>query len=347
MKILFIGGTGIISTAVSRLALEAGHELFLLNRGQRGAAPAGSTQLTADIRDPDGTARALGGMTFDVVVDWIAFVKDHVERDISLFSGKTGQYIFISSATVYQKPPEHYLVSESTPLGNPFWQYARDKIACEERLMQEHRDRGFAATIVRPSHTYDPVFPVAIGGWGSYTIADRIRKGKPVVVHGDGSSLWVVTHAEDFGRGFLGLFGNPRAAGQAFHITTDEVLNWNQMYEAIGGALGARPKIVHIPTDFIVRIAPDLTGTLLGDKTWSTVFDNSKIRSFVPGFKPAVPFNEGIRRTVAWFDADSRRRAIDEKAEAQTELILQAYAAADRAEEAAAHCPPGPAPRIF
>ena len=267
-------------------------------------------------------------LEFDVVVDWIAYTPDDIERDLALFRGRVKQYVFISSASAYQKPPAHYLITESTPLHNPYWEYSRNKIACEERLMQAYRDEGFPVTIVRPSMTYDPNFPIAIGGWGTYTLADRLMKGRPIIVHGDGSSLWVVTHADDFARGLLGLLGNERALGQAFHITSDEVLTWNQIYQTIAEALGVEAKIVHIPSDFIARVAPQLAGSLLGDKTWSAVFDNSKIKAFVPGFQATIPFRDGIRRTLAWFAADERRRRIDEAVNAEMDRILEVYAGA-------------------
>jgi len=221
MKVLFIGGTGFISTAVSRQAIAKGFELYLLNRGLRSAQIPGSHSLTADIHDPQSMQAALKKMEFDQVFDWIAYTPEDIERDLSIFRERTKQFVFISSASAYQKPQKHYLITESTPLENPYWDYSRNKIACEERLMKAHRDEAFPMTIVRPSLTYDPNFPIAIGGWGCYTLADRIKKGLPIIVHGDGSSLWVVTHAEDFGRGFLGLLGNEQAIGQAFHITTD------------------------------------------------------------------------------------------------------------------------------
>ncbi len=207
----------------------------------------------ADIHDRAGLLRALEGMEFDVVVDWIAYTPEDIERDLAVFGGRTKQFVFISSASAYQKPPAHYLITESTPLANPHWQYSRDKIACEERLLRAYREEGFPVTIVRPSLTYDPNFPIAIGGWGCYTLADRLLKGQPIIVHGDGSSLWVVTHAEDFGRGFLGLLGNERAVGHAFHITSDEVLTWDQIYRTIAEALGVEAKIVHIASDFIAE----------------------------------------------------------------------------------------------
>jgi nucleoside-diphosphate-sugar epimerase len=326
MKVLFIGGTGFISTAVSRQAIAKGFDLYLLNRGLRSADLPGSNSLTADINKPDEVRSALKDLDFDVVVDWIAYTADDIERDLALFRGRTRQYVFISSASAYQKPPAHYLVTESTPLYNPFWEYSRNKIACEERLMQAYRDEGFPATIVRPSLTYDPNFPIAIGGWGCYTLADRLKKGRPIIVHGDGSSLWVVTHADDFARGFLGLLGNGDTAGHAFHITSDEVLTWERIYRTIASALGVEARIVHIPSDFIAQTVPQMKGSLLGDKTWSAVFDNSKIKSFVPGFNAVIPFRDGIRRTLAWFDADEKRRRVDENINMEMDLILNSYA---------------------
>jgi nucleoside-diphosphate-sugar epimerase len=328
MKVLFIGGTGFISTSVSRLAVSKGFDLYLLNRGQRQSSVPGCHSLKADIQKLDEVRAALGDLRFDVVVDWLAYTPEHIERDLALFKGKVKQYIFISSASAYQKPASHYLITESTPLYNPFWQYSRDKIACEERLMRAYREEGFPVTIVRPSLTYDPQFPIAIGGWGCYTLADRLKKGRPIIVHGDGSSLWVVTHAEDFGRGFVGLIGNGQALGHAFHITSDEVLSWNQIYHTIAEALGVEAKVVHIASEFIARVAPVYVGSLLGDKTWSVVFDNTKIKTFVPGFQAVIPFREGIRRTLAWFDADERRKRVDESVNNEMDGILKAYAAA-------------------
>ena len=326
MKVLFLGGTGFISTSVSRLAIERGFDLYLLNRGLRGNGLPGSHSLRADIHKPDEVRAALQDLRFDVVVDWIAYTPEDIERDLALFRGRVGQYIFISSASAYQKPPAHYVITESTPLCNPFWDYSRNKIACEERLMRAYREESFPVTIVRPSLTYDPNFPIAIGGWGCYTLADRLKKGRPIIVHGDGSSLWVVTHAEDFARGILGLFGNGKALGHAFHITSDEVLTWNQIYQTIAEALGVEANMVHIPSDFISRVVPRMTGSLLGDKSWSAVFDNSKIKSFVPGFHAVIPFRDGIQRTLAWFDADDRRRRIDPAVNKEMDDILSAFA---------------------
>jgi nucleoside-diphosphate-sugar epimerase len=324
VRVLFIGGTGFISMAVSRQAIDKGFELYLLNRGSQ-PNPAGSHSLTADIHKAEELRRVLQGLEFDVVVDWIAYGPDDINRDVALFKGRVKQYIFISSASVYQKPPAHYLITESTGLNNPYSEYARGKIACEERLMEAYREKGFPATIVRPSLTYDRNFPVAIGGRGCYTLAERLIRGREIIVHGDGSSLWVVTHADDFARGFLGLLGNTSSTGHAFHITSNEVLTWDHIYQTIAEALGVEAKIVHISSDFITQVAPQMTANLLGDKTWSTVFDNSKIKAFVPEFRIAVPFRDGIRRTVAWFASDERRRRIDEAVNREMDRILNIY----------------------
>ncbi len=325
MRVLFVGGSGMISTATSVAAVAAGHEVYLLNRGLTAAGPDGARTLAADVNSPDDVRAALHGMEFDAVVDWIAYTADDVERDLALFRGRVGQYVFISSASVYEKPPSHYLITESTLLHNPFWQYSRDKIACEERLMRAYRDEGFPVTIVRPSMTYDRNLPIALGGWGTYTLAERMLSGRPVIVHGDGSSLWVVTHADDLARGLLGLLGNERALGQAFHITSDEVLTWDQIYRTIAEALGVEADIVHIPSDFIVGMAPQMTGSLLGDKTWSVVFDTSKIKECVPGFEAVIPLRDGIRRTLEWFAADESRRRVDSTVDSELDRILAAY----------------------
>lgn len=325
MKALFIGGTGFISTAVSRLAVAEGIELYLLNRGLRSAPPTNTHALTADINRPEEVRAALRGLQFDVIVNWIAYTPEDIERDLSLFKGRVGQYVFISSAAAYQKPPARYVITEETPLVNPFWDYARGKIACEERLLKAYAEEGFPATIVRPSHTYETNFPVAVGGGGTYTLAERMKRGLPIIVHGDGTSLWTLTHAEDFARGFLGLLGNGEALGQAFHITSDEVLTWEQIYRTLAAALGVEANVVHVPSDFIARVVPRLGGTLHGDKKWSAVFDNSKIKRFVPGFRAVVPFHEGIRRTLAWFEADERRRRVDDSLVEEMDLIVRSY----------------------
>jgi nucleoside-diphosphate-sugar epimerase len=326
MKILFIGGTGFISTAVSRRTVAAGHELFHLNRGRRGhMAVDGVQTLVADIHQPDAARAALHGQRFDVVVDWLAYTTEDIERDLALFAGRTKQFIFISSASAYQKPPAQPVITETTPLYNPFWDYSRNKIACELRLRQAYRDDAFPATIVRPSLTYDWNFPIALGGWDSYTLPDRLKRGWPIIAHGDGTSLWVVTHSDDFAKGFVGLFGNDKAIGHDFHITSDEVLTWNQIYETLADALGVKANLVHIPSEFIARVAPSQAGNLFGDKMYSVVFDNSKIKSFVPGFQATIPFREGVRRTLDWFQADPKRQRIDEGVNAELDSILAAY----------------------
>ena len=328
MKVLFVGGTGIISTACTKLALERGIELTLLRRGQTAARiPDHLRTIAVDIANEVAVKRALGDQKFDAVVDWIAFTPAHVERDIRLFHDRTGQYIFISSASAYQRPVSHYLITESTPLANPYWQYSRDKIACEERLMKEYRDAGFPITIVRPSLTYgDTQIVLAVNTWEKpYTAVDRMRRGKKVIVPGDGSSLWVVTHNSDFAQGLVGLLGHRQAIGHAFHITSDEVLTWDQIYTITARAAGVEPQIVHIASDFLAACMPEFVGSLIGDKSSSVVFDNSKIKRFVPGYCARVPFGEGVERTIAWFDAAPERRVIDEQANAAWDRIIAPY----------------------
>lgn len=328
MKALFIGGTGVISTAVSALAVESGIELYLFNRGQNNdLAPKGANLIKGDIRDKKAAAGLLERQKFDVVVDWVAYTAEHVQRDIELFKGKVGQYIFISSASVYQKPPTDYLVTESTPLYNPYWQYSQDKIACEERLMKEYRENGFPITIVRPSLTYGfTMIPAAVMSWEHpWTLIDRMRKGKKIIVHGDGTSLWPITHNTDFAKGFLGLMGNVRATGHPFHITSDEVLTWNQIYAAIASAAGVAADIIHIPSDFIAKIKPDEVGGLLGDKAYSAVFDNSKIKRFVPDYVATVPYAEGVKKSVKWFEAHPQKQTIDDEFNEIADCIIATY----------------------
>ena len=328
MKVLFIGGTGIISTASTRLAAERDIELTLLRRGQRTAdIPENVRTIIADIADEAEVAKALGNQTFDAVVDWIAFTPEQVERDIRLFRDRTGQFIFISSASAYQRPVGHYLITESTPLANPYWQYSRDKIACEERLMKAYREEGFPVTIVRPSLTYgDTQIVLAVNSWQeSYTAIDRMRRGKKVIVPGDGSSLWVITHNSDFAQGLVGLLGHQQAIGHAFHITSDEVMTWDQFYRITAQAAGVEAQIVHIASDFMSACMPDELGSLTGDKASSVVFDNSKIKRFVPGYCARVPFAQGIQRTIDWFDADPRRKQIDEAANFAWDKLIDAY----------------------
>ncbi len=330
MRILFIGGTGNISTACVKLALEKGHEVSLLNRGNRtrpGLEKAES--IRGDFSKPGEVKEALKGMEFDVVANFIAYKPEDVLRDIEFFGGRCRQYIFISSASAYQKPLTHPVVTESTPLKNPFWDYSRDKIACEDELMKAYREKDFPVTIIRPSLTYDTVIPVAIGSWEDYTIVDRMKKGGKVIIHGDGSSLWTITHSDDFAVGFTGLCGNQQATGHSFHITSDEVLTWNQIYEAVANAAGVKLNMVHIPSDFICRVAGSLGqewmwGNLLGDKAVSSVFDNTKIKRFVPEFNATITFSEGIKRTLKWFEADpARMTVIDENNRLMDDIITQ------------------------
>ena len=325
MKVLFIGGTGNISTSVSRLAVERGIDLYLLNRGERKINIPGANSIKADIHQPRLVSRLLKTHTFDAVVDWISYEPADIERDIELFRSKTQQFIFISSASVYQRPVLNPIITEGTPLANPFWEYARLKIACEERLMQAYRSDGFPVTIVRPSLTYDMYFPIAIGGWNTYTLVDRMKRGQPIIVHGDGSSIWVVTHAEDLAVGFVGLLGHPNTIGHAFHITSDELLTWNQIYQTIAAAAGVEAKMVHIPSDFIARVNPAIGAGLLGDKVSSVIFDNTKIKTFVPEYKAIIPFHQGIRKTLAWYDEDERRKVVDPKVNEEMDAILAAY----------------------
>ncbi len=272
----------------------------------------------------------LHGSRFDVVVNWIAYTEADIQRDLDLFLGQCGQYIFISSASVYQRPAVYPIITESTPLANPFWQYSRDKIACEEHLMRAFRDDGFPVTIIRPSHTYDTRIPIAVGNWASYVIPQRMLDGKPIVVHGDGTSLWTLTHSDDFAKGFVPLMGHPQAIGHAFHITSDFVLTWNQVYMQIGDALGVSPTLVHIPSDFIATVDARIGAGLLGDKMWCGLFDNTKIKRLVPDFVATIPFHEGICRTIAWFQADPKRLLVPPDDDAAIERILTAYWKGDR-----------------
>lgn len=309
MKILFIGGTGIISSACSELALARGDDLTLLNRGQSPRPlPEGAKQIQADIRNLQATKEALAEQQFDVVVNWVAFSPEHIATDLELFSGRTGQYVFISSASAYQTPPAHLPITESTPLHNPFWAYSRQKIACENRLMRAYREDGFPVIIVRPSHTYDQTLLPMQGG---YTVVNRMRQGKKVVVHGDGTSLWTLTHHRDFAKGFVGLLGHPAAVGDVFHITSNESLSWNQIFQQVAAAAGAEAQLVHVPSAAIARYDTEWGDSLLGDKAHSMIFDNSKLKRLVPDFVAAIPFWQGAKEILAWYDADPARQAID------------------------------------
>jgi nucleoside-diphosphate-sugar epimerase len=326
LKVLFIGGTGVISSACVREAVAAGDiELYVLNRGESAARPLppGVTELRGDARDAASVRRAIEGVDFDSVVDFVAFEPGHVRADIDLFAGRTAQYVFISTASAYQKPPSRLPITESTPLRNPFWQYSRDKIACEDLLVAEYRDNGFPATIVRPSHTYDASKTVLSGGWTSLA---RMLAGKPVIVHGDGTSLWTVTHHTDFARAFVPLLGHPRTLGEAFHITSDDVLTWDQIAYALGAALGVTPRLVHVPSDVIASRDPEWGAGLLGDKAHSVVFDNSKVKSVVPGWRAVVPFERGARQIADWYRADPARQVVDEKLDALMDQLAADFA---------------------
>jgi nucleoside-diphosphate-sugar epimerase len=328
MRALLVGGTGNISTAVTRLLAEQGNDVAVLNRGAAASSlPEGVRHLKADVRDRAAAAEALGDLEFDVVVDWLAYEPAHVETDIALFSGRTTQYVFISSATVYRRPSQPYRITESSPLGNDHWQYARDKLACEERLRLEHRERGFPVTIVRPSYTYGETWIPAVIAGQDYTLVARMLEGKPVITPGDGTSLWTMTHNTDFARGFAGILGRPDAVGESFHITSDDVFTWDEIVGTIAAAAGVEARIVHVPSDFVHAIDPQLGVNLLGDKSHSAVFDNTKIKRFVPGWEAAVPFAEGVARSIAWFDADPRRKRVDLERNAAIDRILDAYLA--------------------
>ena len=325
MKILFIGGTGNISTSVSKRLVADGVTLCLLNRGRTLTSIAGAESLICDINDRDAVNGLLKDRSFDCVVNWIGFSPSDVDRDITLFKGKTAQYVFIGTASSYQKPPSHPVVTESTPLCNPYWDYSHNKILCEERLMRAYRDEGFPVTIVRPSLTYDTHFPIAIGGWGCYTLADRLKRGDKIIVHGDGTSIWTVTHAEDFAKGFVGLLGHSQAIGQSFHITSDELLTWNQIYDTMARALGVEADAVHIPSRFINEVAPDVGAGLLGDKAHSAIFDNTKIKTFVPEFKATIRFDQGIRKTLRWFDENEEKKVVKEEINRTMDTIIARY----------------------
>jgi len=303
MKALFIGGTGTISMGITaQLAQNPDWELYLLNRGNRkDELPQGVKTIIADINQEDAVAEAIKDMKFDCVCDFIAFVPGQLERDYRLFQGKTEQFMFISSASAYQKPLSDYRITESTPLANPMWEYSRNKIACEEYLIKLYRESGFPITIIRPSHTYDDRYvPVGVhGAKGAWQVLKRMLDGKPVIIHGDGSSLWTITHNTDFAKGFIGLMGNIHAIGESYHITTDESVTWNQIYGIISDELGAELKACHIPSDFLAQIGPyDLKGSLLGDKANTVVFDNTKIKRAVPGFTCTIRADQGLRRVV-------------------------------------------------
>jgi len=327
MKILFIGGTGTISAAVSKLLISQGHDLYLLNRGRRNEIlPAGAHCLIADVNDEAKVAGLVRDLDFDCVADFIAFVPEHLQRDYRLFKDKTNQFIFISSASVYQKPLSDYRVTEATPLANPYWQYSRDKIACEDYLMKFYREEGFPITIVRPSYTYDErKAPLGVHGRaGTWSVIKRIMDEKPVIIHGDGTSLWTMTHTDDFAKGFAGLIGNIRAQGESVQITSDETLTWNQIYQCIADALERPLKAVHVSSEFLAAAGPyDFYGGLLGDKAVSLVFDNTKLKRLVPGFVAEKRFDQGIKETIRYLSAHPECQPEDEAFDRWCDEIIE------------------------
>lgn len=330
MRILIIGGTGTISSAITRQLAASGQDLWLLNRGTRKQeVPAGVKQIVADISNEEEVKRLLGDMQFDAVCEFIGFVPEQVERDIRLFKGRTRQYVYISSASAYNKPASNHVINEGTTLANPYWEYSRNKIACEELLMREYRENAFPVTIVRPSHTYcERSVPVSVHGpKGSWQVLKRMIDGKPVVVQGDGSSLWTLTWNEDFARGFIGLLGNPKAIGEAFLIMSDESLTWNQVYKCVADALGVVFHPYYVSSEFLAAVAPkeyDFTGNLLGDKSVTVMFDCSKLKRVVPGFQATTRFHEGVRRCVAYLLSHPELQVEDEEFDAWCDQVIAA-----------------------
>jgi nucleoside-diphosphate-sugar epimerase len=330
MDILFIGGTGVISSAVSERVIAQGHTLYLLNRGNRTAfVPEGAKLLQGDIRDEASIRELLSGRTFDAVVNWISYVPEHVEADIRLFSGITGQYVFISSASAYEKPPASPFITEETPLANPFWDYSRNKIACEDILLRAHAENGFPVTIVRPSHTYGiDKLPTAFNSRKyQWSILERMRLGKKIIVPGDGTSLWVLTHNTDFAVAFAGLLGRKEAIGEAYQITSDEVLTWDQITRHLGAAAGYEPDLLHLSADFITGCLPELHSELVGDKLNSVCFDNAKIKALVPEYKAVKRFKDGIQESVDWYRSQPELLKLDEEWDALCDRLVAAHEA--------------------
>jgi nucleoside-diphosphate-sugar epimerase len=311
-SILFIGGTGVISAAAARRAVALGHRLTILNRGRSSRpVPEGVETLSADVRDASAVREALAAREFDAVADFITYTPDQAKASLDLFAGRTGQYVFISSASAYQKPPTRLPIRESTPLKNPFWQYSRDKIACEDLFYEAYREQDFPVTVVRPSHTYDRTKIAMVGGW---TDIHRMRAGLPVMVHGDGTSLWTLTHSQDFAKAFVGLLGRPQAVGESYTITSDEYLPWNQIYQLFARAAGVRePELVHVASETIAAHSDELGANLLGDRSHSVVFDNTKIKSLVPDYCATIPFADGAREIVDWYDTNPDLQVLDQK----------------------------------
>lgn len=322
MKVLFIGGTGIISSACSELAISRGIELYHLNRGESAKVRSikGVKTIISDVRNFEKTQKAIEDYHFDTVVDWIAFEPEHIRNDIKLFSGKTNQFVFISSASAYQTPPEKLPVTEDTPLENPFWEYSRQKIECENILREEYQKNGFPYTIVRPSHTYDKTLLPIVGG---YTALHRMIQGLPVVVHGDGTSIWALTHHKDFAVGLVGLLGKETAINEAFHITSNELLTWNSIYNSLAKELGVTPNLVYVPSNVIAKYDKELGDGLLGDKAHSMIFDNTKIKKIVPDFNPQISFRQGAVEIVKWYKENTKNQKIDEQVSNLMDKLIQ------------------------
>lgn len=321
-SVLYLGGTGTISAACVRRSLARGHDVTVVNRGSgRRPLPDGVAEIVADVHDPVALRAAVGGREFDAVADFLSYSPADVRANLDVFEGKTAQYVFVSTASAYEKPPSRLPITEETPLANPFWQYSRDKIACEDLLFGEHRERGLPVTVVRPSHTYDARMIPTLGRW---TDIARMRAGRPVVVAGDGTSLWTITHADDFAVAFTGLIGNPRALGEAFTITGSHAPTWNQIYGWLADAAGvAHPDLVHVASETIAAIAPDFGPTLLGDKSHSSLFDTSKVRALVPEFATTITFDEGARQIVEHFDAHPEAQVVDPEHDALFDRIAR------------------------
>lgn len=324
MRVLFIGGTGNLSLDCSHRALARGMEVWHLNRGsQPDKAPKGVRSLQADVRDEAAVDRVLATAHFDAVVDFIAYLPSQVEADLRLFRDRTSQYVFISSASAYRKPAVHPVITESTPLCNPFWQYSRDKIACEDLIRSTAGDLPW--TIIRPSHTYANGWVPSAFSSSDWTVARRMLEGREVIVQGDGQSLWTLTHARDFAVGLVGLLGNPAAYGEAVQITGEEALTWEAIHQTIAGTLGVEARIVHIPSEFIARAEPSLAGGFLGDKAWTSLFDCSKLKRLVPDFRTTISFQEGVRESIEWLLADPSRQRINPSVGESIERILAAW----------------------
>ncbi|PKL08265.1 MAG: NAD-dependent dehydratase [Spirochaetae bacterium HGW-Spirochaetae-7] len=328
MRVLFLGGTGNISSECANEALEQGIELHVLSRGTR-PSPRGATAILADVADMAAVARAIGGMRFDAVVDFLCYEPESARRAVAIFSGLTGQYVFISTASAYEKPPRRHVIDEDTPLANPYWQYARDKIACERVFMEARNRSGFPVTIVRPSHTYGQTWIPTAFVSSDFTVAARMIAGREVVVPGDGQSLWTLTHARDFAVGLVGLLGRSESIGEAYTIAGDEVLTWDEIHDAVATALGISagdgPRLVHVPSEFIARVDPPMGERLLGDKAWSSVFDCAKVKRLVPEFRTTIPLSRGLAESVAWRRADPARMAADGIMDERIDRILGAW----------------------